>query len=154
MRAFAPFLASLLALGLVAPPAPAAELAEQSFGVVAGRLGGLGFSYRQFLDSGWGFGLGGIAFANQDYYSQSWKFYGNLGVQGYYTLARSTYSRLYLVGGAAAFSGFADAYAVGSGLGISVGIPHGVGFALEVPYTFASTQGLVMIPTASVLYSF
>lgn len=146
---------SLLIALLIAPvllsPAPArAEgvTSQQSFGMVAGRLGGLGFTYRRFRSDGWGYGVGGIALFSPMGLS------GNLGLQGYRTLHRAPSGRLYMMAGASRFWGFADAYALGAGPGIEIGGPQGPALALEVPLTYASSQGLVMIPTLSLLYGF
>lgn len=146
-----PLLIAFLAIApLLSGPGPArAEpLQQQSFGMVAGRLGGLGFTYRRFGSDGWGFGVGGIGLFSPSGPS------GNLGVQGYRTLHRAPAGRLYMMAGASWFAGFADAFALGVGPGIEIGGPQGPAVALEVPLTYASSQGLVMIPTLSLLYGF
>lgn len=143
------FLIALIAVTPLLAPAPvrAEEQAssQQSFGMVAGRLGGLGFSYRRFRADGWGYGLGGIALFSSSGLS------GNVGLQGYRTLHRAASGRLYALGGASLFG---DAYAVGTGLGIEIGGRQGPAVALEVPVTYVSSQGMVMIPSVALLYGF
>lgn len=137
------FVAAGAILFLQGPALANPSMAQQSFGLVAGRLGGLGFAYRQFLDNGMGFGVGGLPILSS-----------NIGVEGFYTLHRSAWGRLYLVTGASVFAGFADSYSIGAGLGLDIGPPQGVGLSLEVPYTYATNQGLVMIPTVTLQYSY
>lgn len=149
MRQLSIVLLALLPI-VLSVPARAEEptRSQQSFGMVAGRLGGLGFTYRRFREDGWGYGLGGIALWSSGSLS------GNLGLQGYRTLHQAATGRLYLLAGGSVFGGFAEGYALGAGPGIEIGGPLGPALAVEVPLTYVSTQGWVMVPTLCLLYGF
>ncbi len=122
-------------------PAPAS--AETGTGFTIGRTGGIGLHHRQFLPSGWGWGVGGISF----YTGTAW--YTNFGAQGYYTLDRTETQRLYAVGGASYTQD--AAYGVGLGLGWSLGRQQGVALALELPLVFLYTPSTRIFTPAGAL---
>lgn len=152
--------------------------AETGAGFTVGPIGGIGFAYRSFDRSGWGFQVGGLAYA--DSYTATVVF----GAQRMKTLRVAPRSRFYALAGAMyvytreevevatgpwPVSGAQPIFVrqrrnssstnVGAGLGISTGRSDGVVAALELPLVMLFKDGfrldsVMPIPQVVLAYNF
>jgi hypothetical protein len=179
-----PLLAALLAGGCLAGdrpvtgraedpasarPATAEGRTERGAGFVAGPIGGIGFGYRRFDASGWGWQVGGLFSSSVSDRTLI------LGGQRMKTLRVQPRSRFYALAGAMAClsredrdefqaaGGFVrrrvdeSSLNVGAGLGISFGSSNGATIAFELPLVFEFQNGLdsvCPIPQVSLVYNF
>ncbi len=135
---------------------------------MAGPIGGVGFGYRWFDESGWGWQFGGLA--SHD----SGETDAILGGQRMKTLSVHPKSRLYALAGASidytrrndeaswvwgppGYRRTETSVDVGAGIGVSFGKSDGLLLALELPLVLEFRSGLKSvgpIPQVSLVYNF
>lgn len=168
--------ALLLAAPHKAPPPEPAGRAERGAGFTLGPIGGIGFAYRAFRESGFGYHIGGLAYADRSDTTII------LGAQTMHTLSLHARSRLYVLAGAmhirdkdsvdelaappgAPVPAFRrverddSSTRIGAGLGMSFGARDGLSAALELPLVIhfdhdGDVDGVGPIPQVSLIYNY
>ncbi|MBU6430213.1 MAG: hypothetical protein KGR26_14450 [Cyanobacteria bacterium REEB65] len=157
----APLAGSLPACAQGQDPATTGLQQTRALGFAAGFSSGIGFAYREFEPSGWGWGIAG---------SGSWKpadgsGFGSFGFDAYKTLLLQDWGRFYAVAAAGSLQTFGPfgslnydpfEYNVGAGLGISFGGKRGLNLSLEVPLTYShdSDRKFTLLPLPNVALTY
>jgi hypothetical protein len=143
---------------------------RQGIGVVAGSTAGIGFAWRNVLESGWGWQVGGGAWVPSfDPPSGSW----SVGGQALKILSEYGAWRLYGLAGIQSYgfptgyngswtaTGYESVLNVGTGLGLEFGYSKGLSLCLEVPLVLGYRVGkdpgfshLIPIPNVLLLVNF